>query len=71
VPTYLIIFFQAFVYLISSVIYMLIWKRTEIGIDLQKYKNYIPFLIIVPFFSAFSCSLQLPNFFKITDRLLI
>jgi drug/metabolite transporter (DMT)-like permease len=53
VPTYLIIFFQAFVYLISSVIYMLIWKRTEIGIDLQKYKNYIPFLIIVPFFSVY------------------
>ena len=53
VPTYLIIFFQAFVYLISSVIYILIWKRTEIGIDLQKYKNYIPFLIIVPFFSVY------------------
>ena len=53
VPTYLIIFFQAFVYLISSVIYMLIWKRTEIGIDLQKNKNYIPFLIIIPFFSVY------------------
>ena len=53
VPTYLIIFFQAFVYLISSVIYILIWKRTEIGIDLQKNKNYIPFLIIIPFFSVY------------------
>ena len=40
-------------YLISSVIYMLIWKRSEIGLDLQKYKNYIPFLIIVPFFSVY------------------
>ena len=53
VPTYLILFFQAFVYFISTLIYMLIWKRTEIGIDLRKYKNYIPFLIIIPFFSVY------------------
>ena len=32
---------------------MLIWKSKEIRIDLQKYKNYIPFLIIIPFFSVY------------------
>jgi len=53
VPNYLIIFFQAFVYLIASVLYMLIWKRDEIGIDLRENKNYIPFLIIIPFFSVY------------------
>ena len=53
VPYYLIIFFQAFVYLMTSLIYMLIWKRKNIGIDLQKNKKYIPFLIIIPFFSVY------------------
>ena len=53
VPYYIIIFFQASVYFVASMFYMLIWKRDKIGIDLKKNKSFIPFLIIIPFFSVY------------------
>ncbi len=52
-PSYLIIFFQALVYLLSSSIYILISKRKEFIQDLKQNVNYIPFLVIISFFSVY------------------
>lgn len=52
-PAYLIIFFQSFVYLLSSSIYILISKRTEFIQDLKQNVSYIPFLVIISFFSVY------------------
>jgi transporter family protein len=53
IPTYLIIFFQAFVYLLSSSIYILISKRNKFIQDIKQNINYIPFLVIISFFSVY------------------
>ena len=52
-PAYLIIFFQAFIYLLSSVIYILICKRNVMIQDLKQNVSYIPLLIIISFFSVY------------------
>jgi transporter family protein len=52
-PAYLIIFFQAFVYLLSCSIYILISKRNEFIQDLKQNVSYIPFLVIISFFSVY------------------
>ena len=52
-PAYLVIFFQALVYLLSSSIYILISKRSTLIQDLKQTVNYIPFLVIISFFSVY------------------
>lgn len=52
-PSYLIIFFQSLVYLLSSSIYIFISKRNEFIQDLKQNVNYIPFLVIISFFSVY------------------
>ena len=52
-PTYLIIFLQSFIYLITTVLYILIWKRDKFRVDLQEYTNYIPFILIISFFAVY------------------
>lgn len=53
IPTYLIIFFQAFVYLLSSSIYIIISKRNKFIQDIKQNVSYIPFLVIISFFSVY------------------
>jgi len=53
IPSYIIIFIQASVYLISSIIYIFVYKNNEIYYDLNKNIKYIPFLIIISFFSVY------------------
>jgi transporter family protein len=52
-PAYLIIFFQSLVYLLSSSIYIIISKRNEFIQDLKQNVSYIPFLVIISFFSVY------------------
>lgn len=52
-PAYLVIFFQALVYLVSSLIYILISKRSTFIQDLKQNVSYIPFLVIISFFSVY------------------
>jgi transporter family protein len=52
-PSYLIIFFQSLVYLVSSLIYILISKRNTFIQDLKQNVSYIPFLVIISFFSVY------------------
>lgn len=52
-PAYLVIFFQALVYLLSSSIYIIISKRSTFIQDLKENISYIPFLIIISFFSVY------------------
>jgi drug/metabolite transporter (DMT)-like permease len=52
-PTYIIIFLQSFIYLITTVLYILIWKRDKFGSDLHEYKNYLPFILIISFFAVY------------------
>ena len=52
-PSYVIILIQASVYLFSSIIYIFVYKNNEIYYDLHKNINYIPFLIIISFFSVY------------------
>jgi transporter family protein len=52
-PSYLIIFFQSLVYLLSSGIYILISKRNTLIQDLKQNVSYIPFLVIISFFSVY------------------
>jgi transporter family protein len=52
-PAYLIILFQSFVYLLSSSIYIIISKRNEFIQDLKQNVSYIPFLVIISFFSVY------------------
>lgn len=52
-PSYLIIFFQSLVYLLSSSIYILISKRSTFIQDLKQNVNYIQFLVIISFFSVY------------------
>lgn len=56
-PSYLIIFFQACIYLFSSIIYIIVYEHTNIYKDLQKHKEYIPFLMIISFFSVYIANL--------------
>jgi drug/metabolite transporter (DMT)-like permease len=53
IPSYIIIFVQASVYLFSSIIYIYLYKYNEIYKDLQQNIKYIPFLIIISFFSVY------------------
>jgi drug/metabolite transporter (DMT)-like permease len=53
IPSYIIILTQASVYFLSSIIYIIVYERNEIYSDIQKYSNYIPFLIIISFFSVY------------------
>lgn len=53
IPWYIIIFFQASVYLLSSIIYIIIYKYKDFYKDLQKNINYMPFLIVISFFSVY------------------
>ena len=50
---YIVIFFQALVYLVSSLIYILISKRSTFIQDLKENISYIPFLVIISFFSVY------------------
>jgi len=52
-PAYIIILFQALVYLLSSSIYILISKRKKFIEDLKQNVSYIPFLVIISFFSVY------------------
>jgi uncharacterized membrane protein len=53
IPSYIIIFVQASVYLFSSIIYIYLYKYNEIYKDLQQNIKYMPFLIIISFFSVY------------------
>ena len=53
IPSYIIIFVQAFVYLFSITVYILIYKRNDICMNVQQNAKYIPFLIIISFFSVY------------------
>jgi len=53
IPVYIIIFIQAFVYFCSSVIYIYFHKYHSMHNDLYEHKNYIPYLIIISFFSVY------------------
>ena len=52
-PAYIVIFFQSFVYLLSSLIYIIISKRSTFIQDLKQNVSYIPFLVIISFFSVY------------------
>ena len=51
IPWYIIIFVQASVYLLSSAIFIIIYKYNDIYKDLQQNINYIPSLIVISFLS--------------------
>ena len=53
IPPYIIIFFQAFVYLCSSIIYIIVYEHNDIYKDLQQNIKYVPYLIIISFFSVY------------------
>ena len=53
IPSYIIILTQASVYFLSSIIYIIVYERNDIYGDIQKYSNYIPFLIVISFFSVY------------------
>jgi drug/metabolite transporter (DMT)-like permease len=53
IPSYIIIFIQAFVYLLASVIYIIIYEKGNIYRDLNTNINYIPFLAVLSFFSVY------------------
>jgi len=53
IPSYIIIFTQASVYFLSSIIYIIIYERDDIYGDIQKNSKYIPFLIVISFFSVY------------------
>jgi drug/metabolite transporter (DMT)-like permease len=53
IPSYIIILTQASVYLLSSIIYIIIYERNDIYGDIQKNSRYIPFLIVISFFSVY------------------
>ena len=53
IPPYIIIFTQASVYFLSSIIYIIIYERDDIYGDIQKNSKYIPFLIAISFFSVY------------------
>ena len=52
-PSYIIIFFQAFVYLCSSIIYIIVYEHNDIYTDIQQNIKYIPLLMIISFFSVY------------------
>jgi len=53
IPLYIIIFIQACVYLVSSLIYIIIYKQNNIQDDLYTHIKYIPIVIIISFFSIY------------------
>jgi drug/metabolite transporter (DMT)-like permease len=53
IPSYIIILTQASVYFLSSIIYIIVYERNDIYSDIQKYSKYIPFLIVISFFSVY------------------
>jgi uncharacterized membrane protein len=53
IPWYILIFIQASVYLLSSVIYIIVYKNDVIYKDTQQNIKYLPFLIVVSFFSVY------------------
>ena len=53
IPPYIIIFFQAFVYLCSIIIYIIVYEYNDIYKDLQQNIKYVPYLIIISFFSVY------------------
>jgi drug/metabolite transporter (DMT)-like permease len=53
IPWYIIIFVQASVYLLSSAIFIIIYKYNDIYKDLQQNINYIPSLILISFLSVY------------------
>jgi uncharacterized membrane protein len=53
IPWYIIIFVQASVYLLSSAIFIIIYKYNDIYKDLQQNINYIPSLIVISFLSVY------------------
>jgi drug/metabolite transporter (DMT)-like permease len=57
IPTYLIIFIQAFIYCIASIIYILVFKYKNFTTDLIKYKPYIPLLAFISLFSLYIANL--------------
>lgn len=52
-PSYIIIFILAFVYLLSSVIYIIIYEKNNFYKDLNTNINYIPFLVVLLFFTGY------------------
>jgi drug/metabolite transporter (DMT)-like permease len=53
IPSYIIIFIQACVYLLSSILYIIIYENNNIYKDLDTNINYIPFLVVIAFFSVY------------------
>jgi len=53
IPSYIIIFILAFVYLLSSVIYIIIYEKNNFYKDLNTNINYIPFLVVLLFFTGY------------------
>lgn len=53
IPSYIIIFTQASVYFLSSILYIIVYERDDIYGDIQKNSKYIPFLIVISFFSVY------------------
>lgn len=53
IPSYIIIFIQSSVYFLSSIIYIIIYEKDDIYGDIQKNSKYIPFLIVISFFSVY------------------
>jgi drug/metabolite transporter (DMT)-like permease len=53
IPSYIIIFIQACVYLLASILYIIIYENNNIYKDLDANINYIPFLAAIAFFSVY------------------
>ena len=53
IPPYIIILTQASVYFLTSIIYIIVYERNNIYGDIQKNSKYIPFLIVISFFSVY------------------
>lgn len=53
IPPYIIILTQASVYFLTSIIYIIVYERDDIYGDIQKNSKYIPFLIVISFFSVY------------------
>lgn len=53
IPPYIIILTQASVYFLTSIIYIIVYERNDIYGDIQKNSKYIPFLIVISFFSVY------------------
>jgi len=53
IPGYIIILLQASVYFLSSIIYIIIYKRDSIYEDLIKNSKFIPYLAVIFFFTLY------------------